>query len=144
MDNIFILLEMEKKFYKEDNEPIPSIVYSETQPVGFSEITDQAKLSELYLKLNNNMKQLGRDYVSSFKVSSFGLLYRDGTLTDANINYLYNKLTQLLLRLEDGNFDSAKFLLENELNTITQDDIDNGYTQAIHDQILNDINNYLN
>ena len=135
---------MEKKFYKEDNEPIPSIVYSETQPVGFSEITDQAKLSELYLKLNNNMKQLGRDYVSSFKVSSFGLLYRDGTLTDANINYLYNKLTQLLLRLEDGNFDSAKFLLQNELNTITQDDIDNGYTQAIHDQILNDINNYLN
>jgi hypothetical protein len=135
---------MEKKFYKEDNEPIPSIVYSETQPVGFSEITDQAKLSELYLKLNNNMKQLGRDYVSSFKVSSFGLLYRDGTLTDANINYLYNKLTQLLLRLEDGNFDSAKFLLENELNTITQDDIDNGYTQAIHDQILNDITNYLN
>jgi hypothetical protein len=135
---------MEKKFYKEDNEPIPSIVYSETQPVGYSEITDQAKLSELYLKLNNNMKQLGRDYVSSFKVSSFGLLYRDGTLTDANINYLYNKLTQLLLRLEDGNFDSAKFLLENELNTITQDDIDNGYTQAIHDQILNDITNYLN
>jgi len=141
---------MEKKFYKEDNEAIPEIIYSETQPPvnadgnGYTEITDQAKLSELYLKLNNNMKQLGRDYVSSFKVSSFGLLYRDGTLTDANINYLYNKLTQLLLRLEDGNFDSAKFLLENELNTITQDDIDNGYTQAIHDQILNDINNYLN
>jgi len=41
-------------------------------------------------------------------------------------------------------FDSAKFLLENELNTITQDDIDNGYTQVIHDQILNDVNNYLN
>ena len=141
---------MEKKFYKEDNQAIPEIIYSETQPPvnadgnGYTEITDQAKLSELYLKLNNNMKQLGRDYVSSFKVSSFGLLYRDGTLTDANINYLYNKLTQLLLRLEDGNFDSAKFLLENELNTITQDDIDNGYTQAIHDQILNDITNYLN
>jgi len=141
---------MEKKFYKEDNQAIPEIIYSETQPPvnadgnGYTEITDQAKLSELHLKLNNNMKQLGRDYVSSFKVSSFGLLYRDGTLTDANINYLYNKLTQLLLRLEDGNFDSAKFLLENELNTITQDDIDNGYTQAIHDQILNDINNYLN
>jgi len=135
---------MEKKFYKEDNEPIPSIVYSETQPIGFSEITDQYELSGLYLKQNNKMKQLGRDYVSSFKVSSFGLLYRDGTLTDANVNYLYNKLTQLLLRLEDGNFDSAKFLLENELNTITQDDIDNGYTQVIHDQILNDVNNYLN
>ena len=110
---------MEKKFYKEDNEPIPSIVYSETQPIGFSEITDQYELSGLYLKQNNKMKQLGRDYVSSFKVSSFGLLYRDGTLTDANVHYLYNKLTQLLLRLEDGNFDSAKFLLENELNTIT-------------------------
>jgi len=133
-----------KKFYKEDNEDIPSIVYSDVQPNGFSEITDPLELNALYLKQNNKMKQLGQDYVSNFKVSNLGVLYRDGALTDANVHYLYNKLTQLLLRLEDGNFDSAKFLLENELNTITQDDIDNGYTQAIHDQILNDVTNYLN
>lgn len=133
-----------KKFYKEDGEDIPMVTYSDVQPAGFSEITDPIELNERYLRQNNKMKELGKDYVSNFKVGNLGVLYRDGTLTDANVHYLYNKLTQLLLRLEDGNFDSAKFLLENELNTIIQDDIDNGYTQAVHDQILSDVNNYLN
>jgi len=36
------------------------------------------------------------------------------------------------------------FYLNNNLNTITQTDIDNGYTQEIHDKFINDINNYLN
>lgn len=133
-----------KKFYKEDGEDIPMVTYADVQPAGFSEITDPIELNERYLRQNNKMKELGKDYVSNFKVGNLGVLYRDGTLTDANVHYLYNKLTQLLLRLEDGNFDSAKFLLENELNTIIQDDVDNGYTQAVHDQILNDVNNYLN
>jgi hypothetical protein len=53
-------------------------------------------------------------------------------------------LPQLIMRLEDGNWDSAKFLLENELNTISQNDIDNGYTQAVHDEILNDVTTYIN
>jgi len=135
---------MEKKFYKEDNEPIPSIVYSETQPVGFSEITDQTELSELYLKLNNKRSNWGKDYISSFKVENFGENYRDGNLSDSNIYYLYQKLALLIAVIEDGNIDCALFILNNEINTITQTDIDNGYTQEIHDSIVNDLTNYLN
>jgi len=133
-----------KKFYKEDNESIPAIKYADTQPVGFTEITDEDEISLLYLKQNKKLKADGIDYVAVLKIDNFGVPYRDGTLTDANVNYLYNKLPQLIMRLEDGNWESAKYLLENELNTISQNDIDNGYTQAVHDGILNDITTYIN
>jgi len=133
-----------QKFYKEDNEEIPAIKYTDTQPVGFTEITNQEELVILYLNLNKKLKHDGAQYVAEFKVSTFGFLYRDGILLDANVDYLYNKLTQLLLRLEDGNWNSAKYLLENELSTISQEDIDNGYTQSVHDDLLNDITTYIN
>ena len=133
-----------KKFYKEDNEAIPAIKYADAQPVGFTEITDENEISLLYLKQNKKLKADGVDYVAVLKIDNFGVPYRDGTLTDENVNYLYNKLPQLIMRLEDGNWESAKYLLENELNTISQNDIDNGYTQAVHDEILNDITTYIN
>jgi hypothetical protein len=140
---------MAKKFYKEDNENIPSIIYSETQPPvnsdgnSYSEITDQNQLDDLYFKLNKKLIKDGNDYVARFKVENFSVKYRSGLLTDQNVDYLYNKLSQLLIRLEDGSWNSAKYVLQNTLNTINQSDIDNGYTQEIHDKILNDITTYL-
>ena len=140
---------MSKKFYKEDNENIPSIVYSETQPPvnsdgnSFSEITDQTELNSLYLKRDKKLIKDGKDYVSRFKVENFSVKYIEGLITDQNVDYLYNKLSQLLIRLEDGSWKAALFYLNNHLNTITQTDIDNGYTQEIHDKMINDITTYL-
>jgi len=140
---------MAKKFYKEDNDPIPSIIYSEVQPSvnldgnSYTEITDENELNDLYFKLDKKRIKDGKEYASRFKVDVFGVKYRSGIVTDQNIDYLYNKLAQLLIRLEDGSWNSAKYFLENTLNTITQSDIDNGYTQEIHDKILNDITTYL-
>ncbi len=139
---------MAKKFYKEENEN--AIIYSDSHPPtsqdgnDFFEITDQTELNSLYLKRDKKLKEDGLSYVAEFKVQSFGVKKRDGTLTDSNIDYLYTKLSQLLIRLEDGNWEAALFYLNNHLNTITQTDIDNGYTQEIHDKFINDINNYLN
>ncbi len=135
---------MAKKFYREDDPNGRAVKYAEIQPIGFSEITDQTELNSLYLKRDKKLKKDGLSYVAEFKVQSFGVKKRDGTLTDSNIDYLYTKLSQLLIRLEDGNWEAALFYLNNHLNTITQTDIDNGYTQEIHDKFINDINNYLN
>jgi len=77
---------MAKKFYAEDNEAIPSIVFKETKPSGFTEITDQAELSRLYLKQNNKLKEDGKEYTANFKVVSFGVSYRDGTLSDISVD----------------------------------------------------------
>lgn len=140
---------MAKKFYKEDNEAIPSIIYSETQPPvnsdgnSYTEITDENELNDLYFKLDKRLIKDGKEYASRFKVEIFGVKYRSGLLTDQNVDYLYNKLSQLLIRLEDGSWNSVKYILQNTLNTIAQEDIDNGYTQEVHDKILNDITSYL-
>ncbi len=140
---------MERKFYKEDNQAIPEIIYSETQPPvnsdgnSYTEITDQNELDDLYFKLNKKLIKDGKDYVSRFKVENFSVKYREGLITDQNVDYLYNKLSQLLIRLEDGSWKAALFYLNNHLNTITQTDIDNGYTQEIHDKMINDITTYL-
>ena len=140
---------MERKFYKEDNQAIPEIIYSETQPPvnsdgnSYTEITDQNELDDLYFKLNKKLIKDGKDYVSRFKVENFSVKYIEGLITDQNVDYLYNKLSQLLIRLEDGSWKAALFYLNNHLNTITQTDIDNGYTQEIHDKMINDITTYL-
>ena len=130
-------------FYKEDGEPIPSIQFSNSQPLGFTEITDPNELSKLYFKQNKKLEEDGKEYTANFKIDSFGVKYRDGILSDSNVDYLYSKLTQVILRLNDGNWESALYYLNNHLNTITQTDIDNGYTQEIHDKIVIDLNTYI-
>lgn len=134
---------MAKKFYREDDPLGYSVKYSETPLEGFTEIIDPTELDVLYFKLNNKLIEDGKNYASKFKVEIFGVKYRSGLLTDQNVDYLYNKLSQLLIRLADGSWNSAKYVLENTLSTITQSDIDNGYTQEVHDKILNDITAYL-
>ena len=139
-----------KRFYKEENEPIPEIIYSEIQPPTNAEgnnyvlIEDNDELNALYYKLNSKMKIDGEEYAASFKVVTFGQAYRDGLITASNVDYLYTKLSGLIIRLNDGNWDAALHHLQNSLNIITQTDIDNGYTQEIHDQIETDFNNYIN
>jgi len=139
-----------KRFYKEQNQSIPEIIYSETQPETNSEgndytlITDEEELNALYYKLNSKMKNDGQEYAASFKVVTFGQAYRDGLITASNVDYLYTKLSGLIIRLNDGNWDAALYYLQNSLNIITQEDIENGYTQEIHDQIETDFNNYIN
>ena len=74
----------------------------------------------------------------------FGLRFASGELTEDNIDYCYSKLMPVATMLIRGHFKPARKRL-NKLfvGGITQDDIDNGYTQEIHDNIINDINEYL-
>ena len=74
----------------------------------------------------------------------FGLRFAAGELTEDNIDYCYTKLMPVATMLIRGHFKQARKRL-NKLfvGGITQDDIDNGYTQEIHDNIINDINEYL-
>lgn len=75
----------------------------------------------------------------------FGLRFASGELTEDNIDYCYTKLMPVATMLIRGHFKQARKRL-NKLfvGGITQEDIDNGYTQEIHNNIINDINNYLN
>jgi len=130
-----------KRFFKKTTGTKTKTVYARFQPEGFREVTDESELNELYIKLNKERKDIGKRYALDFKVKVYGKRYKDGLINEKNVSYLYHRLWQLLFRLEDGNFDSAIYLLKTELNTITADDIDNGYTDAIRDKLLTEITN---
>lgn len=74
----------------------------------------------------------------------FGLRNLSGELTEDNIDYCYSRLMPVANMLIRGHIKQAKKRL-NKLFVagVTQDDIDNGYTQAVHDSIVQDITNYL-
>lgn len=90
------------------------------------------------------MKIDGKNYFFEAKAKYFGKKYKEGILNDSNIDYIYNRLDKPERRLNHGDWKPALYYLENEIGDISQTDIDNGYTQEIHDNIINDINNYLN
>ena len=58
---------MSRKFYIENNETIPAIQYVETQPVGFSLVTDENTLKELYVKQYNTRETDGQNYFNDFR-----------------------------------------------------------------------------
>ena len=86
----------------------------------------------------------GREYFKLAKAKYFGVKLQLGELTVANLSYIYTKLNEVAMRLNNGDQGLALHYLVNELGAITQTDIDNGYTQDVHDNIVADITNYLN
>ena len=104
------------------------------------EIVPQNPMEEVYAQSEID----GREYFKFAKAKYFGVKLQSGELTYANLSYLYTRLSDVALRLNNGDQALALHYLQNEFGIITQTDIDNGYTQGVHDNIINDINNYLN
>lgn len=126
---------MSRKFYIEDNEAIPSIVFENSAPIGFTEIIDQNKLKELYqLKYNERTKD-GHDYYNSLRTD----LYLDivnGTVTDTDAFLLENHVKNLKDELISGNWLTAQYVNSNlALSGI--------YNQVMKDEIQNYIDNYV-
>lgn len=86
----------------------------------------------------------GRDYFKFAKAKYFGVKLQNGTLTYTNLSYVYTRLNEVGMRLNNGDQGLALHFLQNEFGSITQTDIDNGYTQSVHDDIINDLTTYIN
>lgn len=135
---------MGKKFYKEDNEAIPSVVFAESQPNGFSEITDAQELNDLFRYRLRDMKKAGIEFVEVFSIETFGEKYRDDELTAENIDYILNKVNRVLCYLSNGFLEQALYYVSYNIGpTVTAEDIMQGYTQEIHDKLENDLNTLL-
>ena len=112
---------------------------------------DFSGLPPLFVEiLPNPMKEVftqseidGREYFKYAKATYFGIHYKNGILTLANLDYCYTKLKVVSSRLNNGDFELAHYYLLTEIPPITQTDIDNGYTQEIHDKIVIDLNTYI-
>ncbi|GAF75864.1 unnamed protein product, partial [marine sediment metagenome] len=59
-------------------------------------------------------------------------------------DYIYTRLERPERRLNHGDWMPALYYMQNKMGSINQTDIDNGYTQEIHDEIIQDLTNYLN
>jgi hypothetical protein len=96
------------------------------------------------LAVYEQMKIDGKKYFFEAKAKYFGKKYKDGDLTDENIDYIYTRLERPERRLNHGDWMPALYYMQNKMGSINQTDIDNGYTQEIHDEIIQDLTNYLN
>ena len=103
---------------------------------------DTLPYSEILQRLSKS-KTDGEEYFYNFTAKNFALSHEMGILTTENINYCFNRLQSVFNRLEHGFWGIALYAMENEIAPVTQTDIDNGYTQELHDEIIQDFNNYL-
>ena len=113
--------------------------FSKATPI-LEEVPDENPMQEAYEIEETN----GRDYFKLAKGKYFGVRLYSGELTYENLSYCYTRLQQVALRLNNGDQPLALHYLQNEFLPITQTDIDNGYTQEIHDSIVNDLDLYVN
>jgi len=126
---------MSKKFYKEDNEAIPAILYEDSQPLGFTEITDPLELKDLYIKKYKQQKKDGEDYYLSFQAS----LYLDvinGVYTDIEVFTFESYTKELSNDIRLGQWLTAQ-------DTCANLAVSGIFTQLKKDEIQLDIDNYV-
>jgi len=85
----------------------------------------------------------GKRLFYNFSSENFALRYLTGELTIQNVDYIFERLKPVLDPLLVGFWSLAMYRMIAKIAPITQDDIDNGYTQEVHDKLLNDITSYL-
>jgi hypothetical protein len=124
-----------RKFYKEDNESIPAIVYELTNPIGYTEITDNSELKILYIGLYKQREIDGINYFEDFRADLI-MNIMDGTYTDLEVFALESHIKYLQDEIIIGNWLTSQNINSNlSLNGI--------YDQTMKDKIQNYINNYI-
>lgn len=127
---------MARKFYKENGEAIPAIVFELTAPAGFTEITDEAEIKGLYILQYKNRKADGQQFVVDYTAG----LYIDvlnGTYTDAEAFALETHISPLYDNLNNGWWLTAQ-------NTNANLALSGIYTQAMKDEIQGILDTYVN
>lgn len=126
---------MPRKFFKEDNQIIPAIAFEFVQPVGFSEITDEAEIKRLYVIEYNKRKADGQQFVIDFTAD----LYIDvlnATYTEAEVFALEEHIGEIYADLNNGWWLTAQNANQN-LSLLGI------YTQALKDSIQAIIDDYV-
>lgn len=124
-----------RKFYKEDNEIIPAIVYELSNPSGYTEINDNAELKRLYIGLYKQREIDGLNYFEDFRADLIMKII-SGTYNELEVFGLETHLKYLQDEIILGNWLTAQNINSNlSLNGI--------YDQTMKDEIQNYIDNYI-
>ena len=98
---------MFRKFYREDNEPIPSIVFELEQPIGFTEIIDTVEIKQLNIKQYNSRIIDGNAYVIDFTADRY-IDVITNVHTIEEVFALENHIKDLYVELNNGRWLTAQ------------------------------------
>jgi hypothetical protein len=123
---------MSRKFFKEDIEILPAVVFELSAPVGFTEITDPAEIKQLYLLKYQSRINDGKYFVLDFTADMY-INVLNGIYTEAEVFQLENHIKDIYDQLNNGFWLTAQ-------NTNQNLSLSGIYT----DQMKNDIQTVLN
>ena len=126
---------MARKFYKEDNQAIPAIVFENVQPLGFTLITDAAEIKALYLTQYQLRIDDGQSWVLDFTADRYIDVLNE-VYTTAQVFELENHIKNLYDELNNGWWLSA----QNTNQNLTLSGI---YNQTMKDQIQAILDTYV-
>ena len=124
-----------RKFYIEDNEALPAVQYVDTQPEGFSLVTDPLQLERLYCTQYKYRANDGATYFNSFR-SKLMLDIIGGTYTELEVFALEGHLKTLAEAIVSGNWLTAQ-------NISTNLAVSGIYSQVMKDEIQLYIDTYI-
>ena len=131
-----------KKFWEEvDAVNIPAIVFSETQPLPsadgkvFTEVTDSAKIKQLYLTQYSYRIDDGKDYVKDFTADRY-IDVINGVYTSAEVFALEAHIKDLYSALGNGWWLTAQNINQNLI-------LDGVYDTAMKSSIQSTIDTYV-
>jgi len=122
---------MSRKFYKENIEILPAIIFELSAPVGFTEITDPAEIKQLYLLKYQTRINDGKSFVLDFTADMY-INVINGVYTSLQVFELENHIKDIYDQLNNGFWLTAQ-------NTNQNLSLLGIYT----DQMKNDIQNIL-
>jgi hypothetical protein len=123
------------KYYREDGEDIPAIMYVSEAPEGFTEITDHEELKQLHAKRYRQTKEDGTSYVINYTAEIY-LNIVDGLITETEAFFFEMHTNILLKQIEGGHWLTAS-------NTNLNIPLSGIYDQARKEGLQNDIDNYI-
>ena len=126
---------MPRKFYKEENEPIPAIKFELSKPVGFSEITDPQEIKILYIKQYQTRILDGQDCGQNFTAELY-IKVIGGTYSEQEAFELEDHTKDLYRELMSGWWLTAQ-------NTNLNLPLFGIYDQVLKDEIQNNIDIYI-
>ena len=126
---------MARKFYKEDNQAIPAILFENEQPLGFTLITDSAEIKELYLTQYLLRIEDGKSFVLNFTADMY-INVINSVYTSTEVFALENHIKNLYDELNNGWWLSA----QNTNQNLTLSGI---YDQTMKDEIQAILDTYV-
>lgn len=127
---------MAKKFYKENIQLLPAVVYASECPQGFTEIIDAEEILHL-TKENYVLKEIdGRDFYNTFR-SRLLISIQNEEILASDAFAVESYLSMIKDNLISGNWLTAQYVC----NSLPYQGI---FNEALKTEILTGINNYIN